>query len=363
MLSQNSSKRNVRRYSGRRRTMLACAAAAAIVLGLATGSDPARAGDDSPVLAEIGNQKITRQQVDERVQLQLYNARKSALDSMVDDELLKQAAEKRGMSVSDYLKREVDDRAALEVNDAFVRKVYDQNKDRVPSLKNQPYLAVRDMLMSSLRNTDSQRLRKQLTARLRNQAAVKIMLDPPRLDVASFGDPTLGLRTAPVKVIEFADFQCPFCMRAENTVKGIHDRYGDKVQIVFMDFPLSFHAHSTQAANAARCAAEQNKFWQYHDALFANQAKLAPDDLKATAKTVGLDSAEFDACLDKNKYDAKVQQDRAEGEKLAVTGTPSFFVNGRELTGAQPLEAFTGIIDEELASGGAHPAKQTASAK
>lgn len=341
---------------------LTAAAVAAVAIALSAGVQPAAAADANPVLATIGGRKITQQEVDAKITLQLYDARKGALDEIVDDYLLQQAARKEHLSAADYVKREVDDKVAADVTDASAKKFYDQNKDRIPALKTLSYDKVKDRLIAALRQRDTQQQREELLARLRKQYAVKVLMQPPRLQVASAGHPTLGPKGAPVKVVEFADFQCPFCKRAEDTVKAMREKYGDKVQLVFMDFPLSFHQHAMQAASAARCAGEQDKFWQYHDALFADQSKLAPADLKATAKKLGLDTAKFDACLDKGTYDAAIQQDVAEGRKLNVTGTPTFFIDGRQLVGAQPLPQFQEIIDGELAQAGNHGVKKTAAA-
>jgi protein-disulfide isomerase len=348
------------RHAGR--PLLATAIITA-ALAFAAGVRPAAAADANPVLAEIGShKKITQQEVDAKIKAQLYDARKGALDDIVDDYLLQQAAKKDKLSVSDYLKREVDDKVAADVTDASAKKFYDDNKDKIAALKALPYDKVKDRLIAALRQRDSQAQREELLARLRKQAGVKVLLQPPRIQVASAGNPALGPKNAPVKVIEFADFQCPFCRRAEDTIKAMREKYGDKVQLVYMDFPLSFHDHAMQAAGAARCAGEQDKFWQYHDALFADQSKLAPTDLKATAQKLGLDTKKFDACLDKGKYDVAIQQDLAEGRKLNVNGTPTFFIDGRELVGAQPLPRFQEIIDEELAQTGNHGAKKTAAA-
>ncbi len=118
-----------------------------------------------------------------------------------------------------------------------------------------------------------------------------------------------------------------------------------------MDFPLGIHDHAIDAASAGRCAGEQGKFWQFHDAMFADQSKLKPDDLKADAKKLGLDTAKFDECLDKGKYKSAIESDMAQGRDLGVDGTPAFFINGRPLSGAQPFEKFQTTIDEELAGG------------
>ena len=324
----------------------------------------AAAAASGPVLAEIGNHKITQPEVDAKIQAKLYDARKEMLDQMVDDYLLQQAAKKDKLSVADYVKREVTDKAAAEVTDASAKKFYDENKDKIPALKSAgSYDKIKDRLIAALRQRDAQQEQEQLMARLRKEGDLKILLQAPRIEVnlGASSHPTLGPKDAPVKVIEFADFQCPFCKRSEEAVKAIREKYGDRIELVYMDFPLSFHPHAMPAANAARCANAQGKFWPFHDALFADQSKLEPADLKATAKKLGLDSAKFDACFDKNQYSPAIENDLEEGHRLNVNGTPTFFIDGRELVGAQPTESFTSIIDEEMAKNSAH-GKKTASA-
>jgi len=335
----------------------------ALVLALAIPGRAAAATGSGSVVAEVGSHKITQQEVDAKIKVQLYDARKAAIDQMVDDYLLQQAAKKEKLSVADYVKREVDDKAAAEVNDATAKKFYDANKDKIPALKSAgSYDKIKDRLVAALRQRDVQQQHEQLLARLRKAGGAKILIQPPRVnvDVSAAGQPTFGPKNAPVTVIEFADFQCPFCKRSEDAVKAIRDKYGDRVQLVFMDFPLGFHPHAMPAANAARCAGAQGKFWQYHDALFADQSKLDPSDLKATAKTLGLDTAKFDACFDKSQFSGEIQKDVDEGHKLNVNGTPTFFINGREVVGAQPPAAFESIIDQELAKSGNHNKKTAA---
>ena len=132
------------------------------------------------------------------------------------------------------------------------------------------------------------------------------------------------------------------------TLDKIEETYGDKVRIVFRDFPLPNHNRAQHAAEAAQCANDQGKFWEYHDALFDNPGAMAPDDLKAIAVTLELDTDLFNACVDSREHTASVMQDHDEGAQVGVTGTPAFFINGRFLSGAQPFEAFEKIIDEEL---------------
>ena len=151
-------------------------------------------------------------------------------------------------------------------------------------------------------------------------------------------------------IVEFQDFHCPFCKRVQATIGELLARYGDKVKVVHRDFPLdNLHPQARRGHEAARCANEQGKFWAYHDKLYENAPRATPDQLKAYAREVGLDLPAFEQCLASGKHRAAVQKDVEEGQRLGVTGTPSFFINGRQLTGAQPLEAFARAIDEELA--------------
>ena len=162
-------------------------------------------------------------------------------------------------------------------------------------------------------------------------------------------DPSLGRASAPVTVIEFSDFQCPFCQRVAPTLKKVRETYGDKVRIVWKDFPLTqIHPQAFKASEAAHCAGDQGKFWEYHDRLFANQQQLQPDDLKKHAADLGLDAAAFNACLDSSKYGERVRDGVAQGTRLGVNSTPTIYINGRMLSGAQPYEAFVSVIDEEL---------------
>jgi len=151
-------------------------------------------------------------------------------------------------------------------------------------------------------------------------------------------------------MVEFSDFQCPFCQRANPAVEQVLKTYGDKIRFVSRHYPLPNHPDARPAAEAAACAQDQDKFWPYHDQLFANASRLSAKDLKDHAGAAGLDAARFAACVDGHQSKAKVDADIAEADAAGVTGTPAFFINGRSLEGAQPFEAFKRIIDQELAS-------------
>ncbi len=171
-------------------------------------------------------------------------------------------------------------------------------------------------------------------------------LQPPGVD----DDPALGPEDAPVTIIEFSDYQCPFCSRAEPTIKQILEEYGDKVRFVYRDFPLDqLHPFARKASEASHCAEEQGKFWEYHDALYENQAGINAAGLEQFAKDIGLDMDAFKTCLDSGKYANEVQKDLDDGQEYGVSGTPAFFVNGFSISGAQPFAVFKDIIDKELA--------------
>jgi protein-disulfide isomerase len=182
-------------------------------------------------------------------------------------------------------------------------------------------------------------------------AGVKVMLDPPRYTVpVTAEDPMRGNPNAPITIVEFSDYQCPFCARVNPTLDRVRQTYGDRVKIVFKDYPLPNHPLAPKASEAARCAGElNNKYWEMHDAMFANQRALDVPALKQTARAIGLDGATFDQCLDSGKWAAAVRAGNQLGEKMGVNSTPTLYINGRALIGAVPFEQFKSIIDEELA--------------
>ena len=178
-------------------------------------------------------------------------------------------------------------------------------------------------------------------------------------EVSEDDDAFLGDEDAPVVVIEFSDFQCPFCRSFwRDTLPRIKSEYIDtgKVRFVYRDFPLDFHPGAMPAAQAAECAEEQGKFWEMHDKIFREQDKLGAGtiqfgvaELKKWAGEIRLNTGKFNSCLDSGKYSAEVENDRKEGQAAGVSGTPGFFINGKSVIGAQPFSVFKSLIDEELA--------------
>jgi len=162
-------------------------------------------------------------------------------------------------------------------------------------------------------------------------------------------DPGFGSPEAKVQIVEFSDFECPFCKQAFPITRQIMNDYGDQIYFVYRDFPIhQVHPRAQKAAEAGQCAHEQGKFWPMHDKIFQNQASLAVSDLKRYAVQIGLNSGQFNNCLDSGKYQNEVQQDFTDGALAGVTGTPTFFINGQKVEGVIPESAFRKIINEIL---------------
>jgi protein-disulfide isomerase len=185
---------------------------------------------------------------------------------------------------------------------------------------------------------------------LKEKYGVQILLQEPRVEVAADGFPSKGPANAPVTIVEFSDFECPFCSRVVPTLDQVHEKYGEKVRLVFRQFPLhSIHPNAQKAAEASLCAHDQGKFWEMHDLMFEEQKQLTVAQLKEKARRLELDGGRFDQCLDSDRHADAVRQDLRDGMVVGVTGTPAMFVNGRFISGAVPFEQLAQIVDEELA--------------
>ncbi len=313
-----------------------------------------RPTDNSEKIAEVDGVPITIAEVDRSAGKAIYDAReqlyklqRQKLDDYISATLLTREAKRRNISVSKLLEQEVNDKISP-VTEEEIQRFYDANKDRLRVELGK----VHDQIREYLRNQKLDDRKKEFFKSLRAKAKIKTYLQAPpvyRARVAVGDAPIRGAAQAPVTIVKFEDFQCPFCKSVQPTFKEILKQYDGKVRVIHKDLPLeAIHPFALQSAEAARCAGEQGKFWQYHDQLYAVAPKLSVDELKASAKEVGLNTTEFDQCLASGKYRAAVQKDVNEGAELGITGTPTFFINGREMSGAQPLEAFAVVIDEEL---------------
>jgi protein-disulfide isomerase len=267
------------------------------------------------------------------------------LDGLIDQKVLEAEAASRGMSVERLEKTEIADKAG-QVSDAEAEAFYKANKARLPPNRSEQQIL--PQIKTYLENQKKEQLRENLLSTLRAKYHPKILLEPERTQVSEAGAPAKGPKNAPVTIIEFSDFQCPFCARVEPALQEMLKTYGDKVRLVYRQFPLGFHANAQKAGEASLCANDQGKFWEMHDAIFADQHALGVDKLKATAARLGLNTDQFDKCLDSGKYKAQVQKDVADGVAAGVQGTPTLFINGRVISGAVPFSEIKRVIDDEL---------------
>jgi len=329
---------------------LACAAPAQQPPGVAGGTDvAARVGDRAITVGELDQRWRTTAPAEQAQALQqVYEGRRQALESIVADMLIERAAKASGMDQEKYAEAEVA-RRLKPVTDEQVSAFYKENQAQ---MQGHDLAAMSPALRRYLEDQERAAAYRALVAELKTAGArVEYVLDAPRYDVAvAADDPALGSASAPVTLVEFSDFQCPFCARVRPTLMRVKEAYGDRVRIVWKDFPLtSIHPQAFKAAEAGQCAREQGKFWEYHDRMFANQQALQPEFLKKYAADAGLAAAAFNTCLDSARHAERVKSQIGEGTGLGVSSTPSVFINGRMLSGAQPYEAFASIIDDELA--------------
>ena len=310
---------------------------------------------DSAKIAEVDDRAILASDLEKYAGRELflqrenlYKLEKRKLEEYITAFLLTREAKKRSVSVEAVLDQEVNSKI-LPVDDDEIDVFYKSNKARIAVDLDK----AREQIRSHLNNQKIQAQKALFLKSLRSKAKVVTYLTSPpgfRAELSVAGEPSKGAEKAPLTVVKFEDFQCPFCKQVQPTFNELLSRYNGKVRLVHKDLPLeSLHPQARQAAEAARCAYEQGKFWEYHDKLYATSPKASGDDLKSYAKEVGLNVDSFDRCFTSGKYKAVVQQDLNEGVQLGLTGTPTIFINGREISGNQSLEAFEAIIDEELA--------------
>jgi protein-disulfide isomerase len=310
-------------------------------------------GNDSAKLAEVDGTAITQADLDRsggkalsNARQQLYKVERQKLDDYIGATLLTREAQRRNISVSTLLEQEVNGKVPPITEDE-IQRFYEGNKGRLPELDK-----VHDQIRDYLREQKTERQKIELFKSLRSKAKITTYLKAPpvyRVDVPLTHAPVRGTDKAAVTIVKFEDFQCPFCKTVQPTFNELLKKYDGKVRVVHKDLPLEeIHPLARQAAEAARCAGEQGKFWEYHDQLYSQSPKLSAEDLKAAAQAINLNTASFEQCVAGGKYRAAVQKDLNDGAQLGITGTPTFFINGREMSGALPLDSFASVIDEEL---------------
>jgi protein-disulfide isomerase len=329
---------------------MVCGLAASNVYGQVASAPP------QPKAAEVNGFVIGANDLDAKLgnnlaklQEEIFTLRQKALDAMIEQRLLEEEAARRQVAVPVLVETEITSKVKP-VTAEDVASFYQENKGRLQG----ELTTYQDQIRTYLTTQRLQSQRQNYLKSLRAAAKVTVYLTPPpiyRSAVATVGAPVRGAAMAPVTIVEFSDFHCPYCRSVQPVLTQVLQKYGDKVKLVFRDYPIDvLHPQARAVAEAARCATEQGKFWEFHDLVFKGSPDATGAVLDGYAKDLGLDTATFTSCRTARKYKAAVTSSNDEGAELGITGTPTFFVNGRMLVGALPLESFSKIIDEELAA-------------
>lgn len=319
-------------------------------------SEPSAPKPDAPVARFASGESISESDLEAWIKNDLYDEamrnrndaerhglRAEAARRLMMERLLEREEKRRGLDTAALLDEL--GRRAPKVEESEVKAAYEANRDRFGGRSWEEMApGIRAELERERRN---ETVRAELDAMLAN-AGYRLLLEPPRAKLSRDGA-SLGAEDAPVTLVQFTDYECPYCRRAEPVVARLRERYGERLRLVVRHLPLEIHRHARPAALAAACARRQGRFFEYHAALFENPRALALPDLEARAVALGLDMNAFRGCLSAKETGKEIDADLEEAERLGVTGTPAFFVNGILLAGQQPFESFTAVIDAELA--------------
>jgi protein-disulfide isomerase len=354
------------------RTLHALAISALFFVACKTGGGaPAGKAGGSPVsldpgikVAEVDGKTITWgelqadkdvgpkvKQAESKALTDLYEQRRGAVDELINRRLLEDEAKAKGKTLEQWFQTDYSN-SVPEPSDADAKAFYEEHKAQIPP--GQGFDELKPRIKQAVKQ---QKLRDNMGKMLEDLKAkhkVMVALQPPelpRVEVEAKG-PSRGPASAKVTIVEFSDFQCPYCGREYPVIEKLMKEYDGKVRLVFRHFPLDFHPFAEKAAEAGACAQDQGKFWELHDKMFTNQAKLAVEDLKGYAKAIGVDAGKFDKCLDSGEKKALVEEDQKAGSAAGVNGTPAFFVNGLFINGAQPYEEIKQTVDRELGKKG-----------
>lgn len=318
-----------------------------------TSSGVARDDGPSPVVATWAGRSIRQSEVDAKVrdelvklEDQIFELRSEAAERLAIEAIIADKAKAAKQSEDEWLSLNVE-KGVPEPTDAQVESLYQKARSRIP--QGMSYEDVKPQLRQAVMRELRAKRAREVFAQLKDEAGFKLLMaapEKPRKPVDTSG-PSRGANDAKVVIVEFADFECPYCTKAHETLLEVMKAYEGKVRVVFKHYPLAFHPKAPRAAAAAWCAGDQGKFWEFHDALFAS-GELDEDALKMQAKSVGLDDAKFSKCLESPSAMEAVKRDLNAGKTAGVDGTPAFFINGIMMSGAQPEEAFHRVIDSEL---------------
>lgn len=354
---------------GKNRKFLTFSGATLLITGvvfllvIACTDEPAKARPnfvhkDAPrsgVLAKIGNEEISEETLIGDDKLDFFDLKKREYELKMDrlnhllvEKLIGAEAKKANMGLEEYINKKVT-RGEIKISDREYKKFVAEK--HIPESQINPQ--IKERINSYLQSQKKQDLIQSHIAQLTKNSPVEVYFQKPKMqmNVEVGNAPLFGKTNAPVTIVEFSDFQCPFCSRAAETVTELKKKYSGKVKLAFKHFPLPMHRDARPAAEASMCVNEQGaeKFWKFHDLVFKNQDKLGASNLEKYAKDAGADPKKFNECISSKKYSSNIQKDVEYGEKIGVKSTPTFFINGQLVSGAVPLETFSEVIDEELA--------------
>jgi protein-disulfide isomerase len=307
---------------------------------------------DSKTVAKVQGQVITADELQKaaggdlaRLQMERQQILEATLNRLITEKVLDLEASSRRITRADLLKQEVDAKVT-EPTPQETNQIYEVNKARIKDPPEKVIPKIRESLIGQQKQT----LYARLVERLKAKYEVRTFLEPLRIPVKADGLPSRGPADAPVTLVVFSDFECPYCASLNTTLNKVMAESGDRIRLVYRQFPLDqIHPHAAKAAEASLCAEEQGRFWEMHDAMFKGPIRLELDELKAKAAAIGLDPRRFDSCLSSGKYAERVRADVEAGKVAGVASTPTLFINGRPVLGAQPYQEIARIIEEERA--------------
>ncbi|HZQ22903.1 MAG TPA: thioredoxin domain-containing protein [Terriglobales bacterium] len=327
------------------RILLGLSISCSLPLSFAQDSDT---GSSDSVVAVVNGEKLTAAELNEKEgnkllqsRYEYYGAQRKALDDLIDQHLLQEQATRDHITVDQLLQREVYGKLPADPTDDQVRVYYEGMET------DKSFDELKDKIRQHIHDARANKAKSAYLLKLRSESKILIDLAPPSASVDLANTYVKGNKDAPVVLVEFADYQCPYCQKVHPEIEKLEKQYAGKVAIAYKDFPLPMHPYAEKAAEAARCAGAQGKFWEMHDLLFTDK-KLEVNELKEQARSLNLDSARFDKCLDSGETAASIEKDAAEGRRLGLTGTPSFFINGHFASGAMTYNSLRDLVEQQL---------------
>ncbi len=321
----------------------------ALSLAMAIAVHGQASSADTEVVAEVNGARLTAADLDQKeggkllqARYQFYLSQRKALDELIDEELLQRQAQAKNLPLPELLEREV------------YKNVQDPSEEQLQVFyegldTQEPYASVRQSVLERIRELRRSKARAAYLQGLHQQAQVHILLESPAAEVDTQAGFVRGAKDAPVTLVEFADYECPYCGQVNPLLQQLEKEYGSQLSVIYKDFPLPMHHRAQKAAEAARCAGDQGKFWEMHDVLFSRR-RFDIADLKSQARDLKLNGNHFDRCLDDGIQAAAVKQDLEQGKRLGLGGTPSFFVNGHFFSGAVDYKTLKEMVDQQLAN-------------